>query len=122
MVQLRQRFEGPEYKTETDKLRLSKQIGRIYRCIQDGAWRTLEEIAAVTGDGESSVSAQLRNLRKPQFGSFVITRRPRGDRAHGLFEYRVEGARSDIQGQRELEGVNDIVQDLTGQFMSGLRV
>jgi len=119
---MRSRFEGPEYKTAEDTLRLSKQIGRVYRCMQDGAWRTLEEIALVTGDGESSISAQLRNLRKPQFGSFVITRRPRGDRAHGLFEYHLQGARSEIQGQQELAGINDIVQDLTGQFMSGLRV
>jgi hypothetical protein len=82
----------------------------------------LEEIAIVTGDGESSISAQLRNLRKPQFGSFVITRRPRGDRDHGLFEYHLQGARSEMQGQQELDGIKDIVQDLTEEFMSGLRV
>lgn len=121
MVQLRARFEGPEYKTAEDKLRLSKQIGRIYRCMQDGAWRTLEEIAGITGDHESSISAQLRNLRKPQFGSYIVLRRHRGDRAHGLYEYRLEGPRLVVAGQKDLEFATDIVNDLTQQFFSGLR-
>ncbi len=55
----------------------------------DGAWRTVSEISEVTGDPQPSVSAQLRHLRKPRFGSYIIERRSRGDRKRGLFEYRL---------------------------------
>jgi len=53
----------------------------------------LSEIAAAAGDPEASVSAQLRHLRKPRFGSYVVEKRPRGDRSAGLFEYRVSRPR-----------------------------
>lgn len=41
------------------------------------------------GDPAASVSAQLRHLRKPRFGGFVVEKRPRGDRERGLWEYRL---------------------------------
>jgi len=31
----------------------------------------------------------LRHLRKDRFGSHVVEKQPRGDRSHGLFEYRL---------------------------------
>lgn len=42
-----------------------------------GAWLTLKEIARLTGYGEASISAQLRHLRKPQYGRFVLRKRCR---------------------------------------------
>jgi len=81
-------FDGPEYRPE-DHGRLSKQHDRIKDLMLDGEWRTLEEIAQATGDPASSVSAQLRHLRKPRFGGYTVERRARGQRDHGLFEYRV---------------------------------
>ena len=87
-----QRFNGPEYRPEFDRERLTGQIRRVFACMKDGNWRTLAEIAAITGDPEASVSAQLRHLRKPRFGSHEVGRRPRGDRSRGLFEYRLGGS------------------------------
>jgi hypothetical protein len=58
--------------------------------MRDARWRTLEEIAQMTGDPAASISAQLRHLRKPRFGGYTVNRRVRGDRARGLFEYQVE--------------------------------
>lgn len=84
-------FDGAPYQREFDFTRLTGQIKRVYDCMQDGRWRTLAEIADTTGDPAASVSAQLRNLRKPKFGSHIIERRARGDRSHGLFEYRLRG-------------------------------
>lgn len=55
----------------------------------DGQWRTFAEIHALTGDGEASISAQLRNLRKNRFGAHQVERRSRGDRSRGLWEYRL---------------------------------
>jgi hypothetical protein len=57
--------------------------------MKDGQWRTLEQIADMTGDPTPSVSAQLRHLRKPRFGSHTVDRRHVGG---GLYEYRLEVA------------------------------
>jgi len=113
---LKARFNGPVYDPAADKDRLTRQIGRVYQCMSDGRWRTLEEIASITGDGESSISAQLRHLRKPKFGSYRVFRRPRGDRQHGLFEYKLEMP-VEVKGSELFEA--DILQDLTKDFFTG---
>ncbi len=41
------------------------------------AWLTLSELARRTRYGEASISAQLRHLRKPQYGGFVLQKRCR---------------------------------------------
>lgn len=86
---LRPRFDGETYDPAFDQARLEKQIGRVWACMRDGAWRTLSEIQRVTGDQQASISAQLRHLRKARFGGYQVEKRVRGDRAHGLYEYRV---------------------------------
>ena len=42
-----------------------------------GAWMTLRELARLTGYGEASISAQLRHLRKEQYGGFAVAKRRR---------------------------------------------
>jgi len=116
MMMLRERFNGPVYDPAADKDRLTRQIGRIYQCMMDGRWRTLEEIALKTGDGESSISAQLRHLRKPKFGSHKVFRRPRGDRQHGLFEYKLEMP-VEVKDSELFE--SEILQDLTKDYFTG---
>jgi hypothetical protein len=83
------RFDGPAYNPETDDVRLTGQIKRVFETMEDGQWRTLGEIEAETGDPQASISAQLRHLRKPRFGSHVVEKRNRGDAEHGHFEYRL---------------------------------
>ena len=82
-------FHGSDYVPVHDAVRLTGQIARIYALMQDGAWRTLQEIADTTHDPAASVSAQLRNLRKVDAGAHVIEKRARGERASGLWEYRL---------------------------------
>lgn len=82
-------FNGPAYEAKFDQARLTGQIQRVFDCMKDGNWKTLQEIGDSTGDPQASVSAQLRHLRKPRFGSFVVERRPRGERRSGLHEYRL---------------------------------
>jgi hypothetical protein len=82
-------FNGPEYDPKFDHVRLTGQIKRIYDLMQDGTWRTLDEIHRGTGDPHASISAQLRHLRKPRFGSHIVDRRARGDRSNGLYEYQL---------------------------------
>ena len=83
-------FDGDTYEAEHDQARLTGQIGRIFDCMSDGEWRTLDEIASTTDDPHASVSAQLRNLRKENFGGHVVQKRSRGERDRGLWEYRLE--------------------------------
>jgi hypothetical protein len=40
-------------------------------------WLTLQEMSLLTHYGEASISAQLRHLRKPEFGGFVLEKRLR---------------------------------------------
>lgn len=82
-------FNGPHYDPKADDPRLMRQHERIKRVMLDGAWRTLREIAKLTGDPEASISAQLRHLRKKRFGSWDIRTEPTGNREDGLFRYRL---------------------------------
>jgi DNA-binding transcriptional regulator GbsR (MarR family) len=68
------------------------QIGRVYAALQSGDWLTLSELNAVTGDSISSISAQIRHLRKPAYGSHTIKKRRRGAAERGLYEYRLSNA------------------------------
>lgn len=82
-------FSGETYDPQHDHERLTKQLGRVWAALQGHGWHTLDELAAKTGDGPASISARLRDLRKPRFGEYEIERRHRGDAARGLYEYRL---------------------------------
>ncbi len=40
-------------------------------------WLTLDELARLTHYPPASISAQLRHLRKPEYGGFVVEKQPR---------------------------------------------
>ena len=88
----RPQFDGKTYDPDFDESRLTGQLGRVYACMKDGIWRTLGEVEAATGDPQASISARLRDFRKPHCGSHTIHRRRRGDEERGLWEYRLERA------------------------------
>ncbi len=83
------KFNGSDYVDTRDRRRLAGQILRVYECMKDGCWRTLNEIHDVTGDPHASISAQLRHLRKPKFGKYVVEKQSRGEESCGLYEYRI---------------------------------
>jgi hypothetical protein len=85
----RVRFDGAVFDKAKDSARLAGQIMRVYDACKDGQWRTVGEIAGLTGDPETSVSAQLRNLRKRRFGGYLVERRQRGSVLSNLWEYRL---------------------------------
>lgn len=86
------RFDGAGYDPAIDHVRLTRQIKRIFDLMSDASWRTLQEIADITGDPAASVSAQLRHLRKKKFGSWVVNKRRRTP-CSGLWEYQLLGFR-----------------------------
>jgi len=78
--------DGRTYNPEQDRRRLNRQALAVYGCLRDGAWWTLAQVAEVTGAPEASVSARIRDLRKPRFGGHIVDRR-RVD--GGLYAYRL---------------------------------
>jgi hypothetical protein len=80
------RFNGADYIPSRDDARLSGQILRVWDCMKDESWRTLREIATITGDPEASISAQLRHLRKERFGGHEVEREYV---SNGLYKYRL---------------------------------
>ena len=83
------RFNGSDYDPKLDRRRLTGQIKRVFDLMRDQRWRTLTEISARTGDGEASISAQLRHLRKDRFGAHIVNKRRRGNESSGLWEYQL---------------------------------
>jgi hypothetical protein len=86
MTQLSFKFNGADYDRERDDARLTGQVLRVWECMSDGRWRTLRQIADITGDPEASVSAQLRHLRKKRFGSHIVEREYIDK---GLYKYKL---------------------------------
>lgn len=82
-------FDGATYEPEHDHERLGAQALRVWTIVSDGQWRTLAELETLTGDPQASISARLRDFRKPAFGGHAIERRRRGEAERGLFEYRL---------------------------------
>jgi DNA-binding CsgD family transcriptional regulator len=80
-------FDGPAYEPAKDCVALTQQHERIKALMLDGRFRTLAEIAKALDYPESSVSAQLRHLRKARFGSWTVNRQRRGDQR--VWEYQV---------------------------------
>jgi len=74
------------YQHEKDYARLSRQVVKVAGVMSDHKWRTLAEIAGLTGCPEASISARLRGLR--QSGNTVDKRR-RGEATRGIWEYRI---------------------------------
>ena len=79
-------FDGATFDAGRDSRRLTNQYHRVLAHLRDGCWHTLADIALATGDPEASVSARLRDLRKPRFGSHTIERQYV---ERGLFRYRL---------------------------------
>ncbi|MFA5392054.1 MAG: hypothetical protein WC331_11615 [Candidatus Omnitrophota bacterium] len=103
-------FTGSNYDPALDETRLKTQLGKIYSLMIDGRWRTLREIEHATGYMTSSISAQLRNLKKLEYGHYIVDHRRRGDKELGLFEYQLlrRGPQPDlfqIVGTSPLAGV-----------------
>lgn len=78
-------FDGATASAE-DNGRLSAQLERVRAAMEPGAWLSLEELHRATGDPAASISARIRDLRKPKFGGRQVDRRSRG---RGLYEYRL---------------------------------
>lgn len=81
------RIDGAFYDPALDEQRLTTQMDKVRLLMLDGRWHYVAAMAEVLGEPETSISAQIRNLRKKENGGHtIITRR---DRDTGLFLYRL---------------------------------
>ena len=87
MTTMEGRRGGETFDPYMDTDRLNEQSQRVFKLMRDNQWRALHEIAAITGDPEASISARVRDFRKPRFGSLVVNRRRRNEA--GLWEYQI---------------------------------
>ncbi len=90
----------------SDKPRLTNQMHAIRDLMADGNWRTLEQIQeAIESQGikcrTASASAQLRNLKKPEGGSYGLEKRHEGN---GQYRYRLVPPAPAVVVQRDLFG------------------
>ena len=79
-------FGGGTYDDGRDGDRLRAQLNRVWAVVHGGAWWTLHELSAATGDPEASVSARLRDFRKSKFGGHTVLREYL---YNGLWRYRL---------------------------------
>lgn len=82
----RHAFDGGTYDEARDYERLKGQLQQVHATMADGRWYSLRDLALRCNGSEASVSARLRDLRKPKYGARTIERR---HVTRGLFLYRM---------------------------------
>lgn len=80
-------FDGATFDRKRDESRLRCQLDAVRRAMLSGGWWTLARLSDVAQGSEASVSARLRDLRKPKFGAYVIERRYV---TNGVWEYHLQ--------------------------------
>ena len=80
------KFNGPDYVPARDDKRLTRQQELIWEVMKTGREYTLWQISEITNQPEASISAQLRHLRKPRFGSHEVTKKYVSS---GLYTYKL---------------------------------
>lgn len=84
---MRQQESTETMRAETQTgARENAQLEAVWQAMRDGAWRSVEEIAALVECPPASASARLRDLRKPRYGGWNVERAYVGN---GLWRYRV---------------------------------
>jgi hypothetical protein len=72
-------------------------------------WLTLDELSKLTHYPPASISAQLRHLRKPEYGGYLVRKRPRvlgkvlrGEDFGTVWEYQIRPAmrRNDVGARK----------------------
>lgn len=85
-------FDGATFVETRDGCRLRAQQALVALCLRDHDWWTFERLQLAllarygVSTSQTGISARIRDLRKPRWGSHTIERRNMGA---GLWEYRL---------------------------------
>lgn len=71
-----------------DMVRLGRQRTAVWAVMLTGRWLTLAELEEATGYPQASLSARLRDFRRPKYGGHTVDRRRRLP-GGGQYEYRL---------------------------------
>lgn len=105
-------FDGQTYEPAEDQKRLSGQLLRVFDLMRDREWRSLDRIARAVGGSEASVSARLRDLRKPRFGTHTVERQRR---PNGVWIYRLEVNPTALIPAPQRNGYKDLRKMVTSE-------
>ena len=83
------KFHGESYDTQLDYERLTSLLGRVFTLMEDGEWRTLDQIQGMTGGSTQGISMRLRDYRSSRCGSHTLFKRRTGDPKAGVWEYQL---------------------------------
>lgn len=83
--------DGETFNRERDRDRLDTAASRIFARMQDRKWYTIQKLAKVGRCSENTATARVRDLRKPQFGGWIVDRRHEGE---GKWVYRWTGEKA----------------------------
>ena len=86
-------FDGKTYVRAFDHGRLTGQKKVVFEVLSDGRWWTLAELEEETGFPQASISARIRDLRKPEFGGYKVLGRRR---TTATWEYKLFGVRAPV--------------------------
>jgi len=68
--------DGITFDPERDTRPLNKQAQDVWDALMGGeGWLSLRTLAQITTHPEASISARLRDFRKPRFGGHVVEKR-----------------------------------------------
>lgn len=116
-------FDGADYQSKRDKVRLTGHLQRLYNLMQDGQWRTLGEIEDALHFPQASISAALRDFRKQKFGGFVVEKKYVNN---GLYRYRLDitqkmpantNAKKKAKTEEQYQAAYQMAQTLFDQLM-----
>lgn len=65
-------FDGNTFDAARDGVRLSGQLERVFAVMKDGHWHDLSELVQKCGGTAASISARIRDFRKPKFGGYEV--------------------------------------------------
>lgn len=85
------RFAGSSYIPKYDQVRLTKKLLMVFDLMRDQKYRTINEIYDELDHqvAHTTISANLRHLKKEEFGSHTMNKRRRGDDRSGVYEYQI---------------------------------
>lgn len=109
--------DGTTYDPTLDKIRLNTQLRRVFEVMRHGGWWSLPKIAELTGDPESSISARIRDLRKPKFGGYQVEHMRQ---TSGTWIYRLVPPQPQVDlFERKLELEHKWVWDSDRDYLEG---
>jgi len=77
---------GATYDPASDRARLGRQAQAVWDAMVSGKVHTLQTLEAATGHPQASISARLRDFRKPEYGCHTVERLRSGE-GRGLYLY-----------------------------------